>query len=270
MSTNRTNGYDLTHYTAELYDRQITATDDVELLRKLIGDRGPLRILEPFCGTGRVLIPLARDGHTLVGLDQAVSMLALARSKVQELPSEAQERISLREVDVTGGPWPTGFDLVILGGNCFYELATPEEQERIVAYAARSLRPGGHVYVDNDHMEGELAESWREPGTRPGGLFGACADGTQVESRMETLGYDAPRRLVKFRRSIRIIAPAGEVTEHEYLQQKHPVSTGEVRGWLKQHGFTVEALYGDREGTPYTADSPRAIFWARKAPAAGT
>ena len=87
---------------------------------------------------------------------------------------------------------------------------------------------------------------------------------------METLWYDAPRRLVKFRRSIRVIAPNGEVTEHEYLQQKHPVSTGEVRDWLERHGFSVEALYGTREGTPYTADSPRAIFWAQKATPAGT
>jgi SAM-dependent methyltransferase len=270
MSTNCTNGYDLTRYTAELYDRQITATDDVELLRTLIGDRGPLRILEPFCGTGRILIPLARAGHTLVGLDQAASMVARARSKVQELDLEIGGRISLRELDVTEEPWPTGFDLVILGGNCFYELATPEEQERMVAHAARSLRPGGYVYVDNDHMEGELAESWREPGARPCGLYGECTDGIQVESQIETIWYDAPRRLVKFRRSIRVIAPDGEVTEHEYLQQKHPVSTGEVRGWLEQHGFSVEALYGDREGTPYTPDSPQAIFWARKLSPAGT
>jgi hypothetical protein len=52
--------------------------------------------------------------------------------------------------------------------------------------------------------------------------------------------------------------------EETYEQQKHPVSTIEVRTWLEGHGFAIERLYGDRAGNPYGDDSPRAIFWARK------
>ena len=42
------------------------------------------------------------------------------------------------------------------------------------------------------------------------------------------------------------------------------MSKGEVQGWLEKHGFEVEAIYGDRDGSPYTESSGRAIFWARK------
>ena len=59
MSHNKTNMYDIEPHIAEIYDQVEIYHDDVELIRKLIGGRGPLRILEPFCGTGRILIPLA-------------------------------------------------------------------------------------------------------------------------------------------------------------------------------------------------------------------
>jgi hypothetical protein len=51
-----------------------------------------------------------------------------------------------------------------------------------------------------------------------------------------------------------------------YLVQKYPPSTGEMRGWLEKHGFVIEALWGDRQRTPYTDASGRAVFWARKNP----
>ena len=113
-------------------------------------------------------------------------------------------------------------------------------------------------------MEGDLDESWREPGVSQRGLNGTCADGTRVESTAETIWYDAPRRLIKFRRRTRVTLPGGRVVEQECVQQKHPPSTGEVRGWLEAHGFEVEHLYGDRAGNPYAESSKRAIFWARK------
>lgn len=256
--------YDVEPHVAEIYDQIETYTADVELIQRLIGGRGPWRILELFCGTGRILIPLASDGHELVGLDGAQGMLDRARAKVANLPNTVQRRIILSKADVTVAEWPRGFDLVVLGGNCFYELATPQEQEGCIASAAASLKSGGYVYVDNNHMEGDLDESWREPGVSQRGLNGTCADGTRVESTSETIWYDAPRRLVKFRCCMRVTLPDGSVVEREHMQQKHPPSTGEVRGWLKAHGFEVEYLYGDRAGNPHTESSKRAIFWARK------
>jgi SAM-dependent methyltransferase len=264
MSFNRAAIYDVEPHIAEIYDQGETYTDDVELIRNLIGGREHLRVLEPFCGTGRILIPLALDGHELVGLDQAKGMLARTRTKIARLPPEAQARITLAEADVISEAWPRGFDLVILGGNCFYELATPQEQETCIASAAASLNPGGYVFVDNDHMEGGLDESWQKPGVRQGFPTGTCADGTQIESTTETVWYDVPRRLAKFRRRTKVTLPDGSIVKQEYVQQKHPVSAVEVQTWLETHGFTIERTFGDRAGSLYIETSERAIFWARK------
>lgn len=257
--------YDLDAHVAELYDQLVTDTEDIALIRRLIGTRKGLRILEPFCGTGRVLIPLALDGHTVVGLDRAQGMLSRAKAKARALAPEVQERITLLQRDVLREAWPAGFDLVILGGNCLYELATPEEQAQVIASAANALRPGGHLLVDNDHMEGTLDHSWYDPPVREG-VFpsGECADGTCLRSRWEVIWYDPPRRLIRFLRHTRIAFPDGRTAEVQYVQQKHPVSADEVASWLTARGLEIEHMWGNYDRSPYTDSAPRAIFWAKK------
>jgi len=262
MSCNQTNTYDYDSHIAEVYDQHETQTQDVELIRRLVQGLGKLRILEPFCGTGRILIPLAQDGHELVGLDQARPMLDRCRKKMAELPADVRRRITLIEADVTAGRWPESFDLVVMGNNCFYELATPEEQKGCIASASRALKPGGYLYLDNNHMEGDLDESWRGSGIHE--HTGTCEDGTRFEGTQETIWYDAPRRLWRCRRTVTITSPDGTVAKKEWIQQKHPVSVVEQREWLDAHGFAIEQLYGDRDGNPYTEASGHAIFWARK------
>jgi SAM-dependent methyltransferase len=256
--------YDVDPHVAEIYDQQETYTDDIALLRRLIGSRRALTILEPFCGTGRLLVPLLRDGHTVVGLDQSSAMLDRARARMGRMSPQARQRALLVRADVTTDAWPVGFDVVVLGANCLYELATPEEQEHCISAAWHSLVPGGHVYVDNDHMEGDLDVAWRQTGSGTSFPTGTCEDGAVVGSTSETIWFDAPARLVRFRRSTTVTLPDGRRATHEYEQQKHPVSEGEVRGWLTARGFRVDWAFGDRDGQPYTPESPRAIFWAKR------
>ncbi|HET9915028.1 MAG TPA: class I SAM-dependent methyltransferase [Anaerolineales bacterium] len=261
MDHNTINAYDADLHMAEIYDQYETKLDDVGFIRSLIINLGPLKILEPFCGTGRILIPLALDSYEVVGMDRSVGMLNRARQKIQGLPLEAQERIDLVQMEVLCDEWPRGFDLVILGSNCFYELATPGEQKTCIAQAFRSLNPGGCLFVDNDHMEDELAASWRQIGAVEPSLSGKCTDGTIVESTRETIWFDAPQRLVRFRRCTKVTLPDGNVVEQEYVQQKHPVSKDEVQGWLEKYGFRIEGVYGNYDGARYADTSPRAIFW---------
>lgn len=263
---NHINAYDTDLHVAEIYDQCEPEVDDVDFIRRLIGNLGPLKILEPFCGTGRILIPLASDGHSVHGMDQSGGMLDRARQKIQELSPESQKRITLTQADVLCNreEWPSGFDLVILGCNCFYELATPGEQENCIVQAFQSLNPGGYLFLDNAHMEGELVASWQNIGSVEPSLGGKCSDGTLVESTRETIWFDAPRRLTRFRRRTKVVFPNGDTLEQEYIQQKHPVSRAELANWLRKQGFIVEGLYGNYGAVPYSDRAPRAIFWARK------
>jgi len=264
-ATNRAESYDaIDRYIAEIYDQTETQQDDVALIRLLVGARAT-RILEPFCGHGRILIPLAELGYEITGMDLSDQLLQSLNGRLRELPERVQKRASFRKADVIADRWPTGFDVVILGANCFYELATEEEQEHCIEAAAAALMPGGHLYLDNNHMEGWLDPSWHEPGVSEG-VFptGVCSDGTRVSGTSETVWHDSARRLVRFRRTATVQTPDGRAYTKEWTQQKHPPSTEEMRGWLTKHGFIIEDIWGDRRRAPYTDDSSRAIFWAAK------
>jgi len=126
---------------------------------RVLKEKGLLHILEPFCGTGRIFIPLALDGHTVVGFDNNQGMLDRAKAKIASLNSTL--RFTLSKMNALTSCWPLDFDLVLLGGNFLYELATPEEQKLCLSKAYHSLKPGGYTYIDSDHMEGGLADSWK-------------------------------------------------------------------------------------------------------------
>jgi SAM-dependent methyltransferase len=250
-------------YWAQVYDKLETQRDDVALLRELIGEAGRLRILEPFCGNGRIFIPLAEDGHEILGMDRSEAMLDAGRAKLRRLPEEVRARVSLRRADVTAEEWPGGFDVVILGANCFYELAAAEEQEGCIRSARAALKPGGWLFLDNNHMEGDLDAGWCRLGETEVRPERACPDGATLVETVTTVWVDRPRRLWRARRTTEVRTPGGEVLRKEWVQQKHPPSTAEMRGWLERHGFTVLQLWGDRKKSAYTDRSGRAIFWAR-------
>jgi SAM-dependent methyltransferase len=264
-AVNRAEVYSISRYITEIYDQTETQRDDLVLIKSLIG-RKSAWILEPFCGHGRLLIPLAMAGHKVVGMDLSQVFLRCLQERIEALPLEVRRRVVFKWADVIKEEWPSGFNVVILGANCLYELATPEEQEHCIRSAARALVPGGYLYLDNGHMEGDLDPSWCKSGVQEN-VFptGICADGTRVRGTSEVIWYDRALRLVRFRRTVTVQTPHGRVSRQEWVQQKHPPSTEEMKRWLGAHGFVIKGLWGNRDGEPYTDSSPRAVFWARKA-----
>ena len=198
---------------------------------------------------------LEKEGHEVVGMDRSLVLLGRLREKLVRLPEETQQRAALLERDVLAAAWPTGSDFVFMGGNCLYELGSPDEQEQCIASAAAALVPGGHIYLDNDHMEGKLAETWRKPG-RHGHLEPfTCEDGTVLRFESETIWYDAPARLHRSRRYTTVTRPDRSSHTVEFVVQKHPPSLAEMRAWLSAHELSIVSA----DETP-----ERATYWARK------
>ena len=70
------------HWDAFIYNEQETETCDVNFLRSVIGSK-PKKILEIACGSGRILAPLANDGHYVTGLDCNEDMLSYIQPKIK-------------------------------------------------------------------------------------------------------------------------------------------------------------------------------------------
>ena len=245
---------------AELYDRSEAYDDDVQLIRSLIGDAGPLTILEPFCGTGRIIIPLILDGHRVTGIDLFPAMVDRARSKLAAHGPDASNRANLRVVDVLDTEWGTRYDVVVMGGNAFYELPSAEAQDRCVARSRYALRPGGHVYIDNNDYKGDWDAG---PFGHERVIFeGIGADGTYLRATLTSLSFEDG--ILHMKRRMVVRTPDGQEHVDEYLARKHPCAAAEVRTSLLRHGFTIENEFGHRDGSAYTPESGRAIFWATR------
>ncbi|MFE2358937.1 bifunctional 2-polyprenyl-6-hydroxyphenol methylase/3-demethylubiquinol 3-O-methyltransferase UbiG [Streptomyces parvulus] len=135
---------------AELADSGQDVHGEARLCATLV-PRGA-RVLDAGCGTGRVLIELARLGYDGVGVDSDASMLAVAR---RAAPKLTWLEADLSEFDPAAAGIAPGFDLVVAAGNVFPLLA-PGTEAGVAAALARTLKPGGLLVagfgLDREHL----------------------------------------------------------------------------------------------------------------------
>jgi SAM-dependent methyltransferase len=154
------------HYAdAALYDYEYRRRRaDVTFYREIARRRGADQILELGAGSGRVTVPLARDGHHVVALDQSEAMLGRLRDRVAHLPPAAARRITpvigdLRTFTVSGR-----FPLVIAAFNVIEHLYTRGEITACLQRIAAHLAPGGAFVFDVQVPD--LAWLLRDPNKR--------------------------------------------------------------------------------------------------------
>ena len=156
------------HYEdAALYDyeyrrRRADVTFYRELARRRLG--GPGHILELGCGSGRVTVPLARDGHQVVAVDRSRSMLDRLEARVAALPAAAAARITPALADLRSFEVPGEFPLVVAAFNVLEHLYTRGEVDACLRRVAAHLAPGGAFVFDVQLPD--LAWLLRDPGKR--------------------------------------------------------------------------------------------------------
>jgi SAM-dependent methyltransferase len=154
------------HYVdAALYDYEYRRRRaDVSFYRELARRRGADRILELGAGSGRVTVPLARDGRYIVAVDRSPAMLDRLRDRVARLPAAAASRIEpvagdLRTFSV-GGKFP----LAIAAFNVLEHLYTRGEFMACLERIAAHLTPDGAFAFDVQLPD--LAWLTRDPSRR--------------------------------------------------------------------------------------------------------
>jgi SAM-dependent methyltransferase len=142
------------HYEdAALYDfeyrrRRRDVTFYREIARRYAG-AGAISVLELGCGSGRVLAPLARDGHHVVGVDLAATMLARASARLAKLSPRARARAQVVRGDVRALPFAAGITpLAICPFNGFQHMYTRTDALACLAEVRRVLTPGGAFVFD--------------------------------------------------------------------------------------------------------------------------
>lgn len=236
-------------------------TDDLDAIKHLAKECGN-PILELGCGTGRVLLPLAAAGRTVTGIDISPALLAVTRRKMEGSKSAA--RITLVEADLRTFDLPNkNFSFAFCTSNTLMHLNTQAEQLAVLRNAHRHLRTGGLLFIDLFNPDighlleingvQELADQWADQAT-----------GVQVY-KWSVRTVDVAEQLQDTLFIYEEIFPDGQVRRTPCPFTLRFLWRSEAELLLQMAGFTVEAIWGDFDGTPYGNFSDHLILLATKA-----
>ncbi len=222
---------------------------DVAFWRVLAAREGE-PVLELGCGTGRVLLPMARTGLPVTGIDRSAPMLQYARRRARRLPAAA--RPSIVRGDIRALPFPrASFGFVVAPYGMLQSLIRDRDLTSTLAEAARVLRRGGLLGVD---LVPDLA-SWEEY-AKTTRLKGRLRRGS-VLTLIESVRQDRRRGLTVFDETF--VEKRGVATRRRQFSltfRTRPIR--EIARRLTAAGFRVEATLGDYQGGPW---DPRAQVW---------
>ena len=131
---------------AEIYDAVYADRDDRAFWAAMAPADGA--ILELACGTGRVLLPLARAGHEIVGLDLSAQMVERCRAHLADEPAAVRERVRLVQADMTSFELGRRFALVTSPFRGFQHVTSVERQLACLGRCHAHLASHGRLVLD--------------------------------------------------------------------------------------------------------------------------
>jgi len=225
----------------------------IELFRDIEGS-----ILELGCGTGRLLIPLARENHKVTGLDISQKMLDIARKKISAEPLEIVERISIVKGDMRNFELETLFGGVLIAFNSFMHLLTIEDQDRCLEGVYKHLLHRGRFIISVANMSPEVLESHKESYYH-NSLFWIDKWKSYLQ-KYETRLIDPVHQIIKLNVFYDLIDRYGRITRYVREMLLRYFTRYEMERMFIMHRFKIEALYGDYDFSSFREDSPYMIW----------
>ncbi len=213
-------------------------------------DRGPGRVLDLACGTGRLLIPLIRDGHRVLGLDRSAAMLARAQARLARTGPVHRARGSLLRGDLRALPLRGGFHLAICAFHSVAHLIDDADLDAFFGGVFRALLPGGWLafdllppdphWVNRDPERRWGRTTFRHPATRQHFVY------------TNNHRHDPARRSLHIRLFYQPLDEAGRPAGDEIVRRlcHRLLSPEEVAQRLTRAGLEPLARWGGFDGRP--------------------
>lgn len=235
-------------YYDSVYGAVSSVGPDAAFYKNLASESGG-PVLELGCGTGRVLLPIARQGIPCYGVDKSPGMLDQFRRK-SGAETVTLVRAEMESFDLGGRKFP----LIYSAFRAFQHLETVQDQLACLRAVRAHLEPGGlfafdvfaprlEVMAVDEAPEG-LDVSFKHEG-RPMKRYGKVTRDRARQLILVTMRYegDGPDTIVTF--SMRWFWRY----ELEHL--------------LHRAGFSEVAIFGDFDRRPISRDSPAFVVLAR-------
>jgi SAM-dependent methyltransferase len=248
---------------AEIYDVWVGRATVAErnlpfYVEEYLGTEGP--VAELGVGTGRIAIEAAKQGRAVVGVDSSVEMLARCRERAEA--AGVSSRLPLLQADMRDFTLPEPAALVTIPFHSIGHLVTPEAKRAALRRIHAQLRPGGRLIFDHFVFDPEAARRNQAPVLQAEYVDDATGRETLLWSYAR---YDHAAQTLRLITWTEELDETGVVVRRKYRRLSLSwLGPDQTRALLAETGFTVEALYGDFNRCPFTPDSPRQVWIARR------
>ncbi len=210
----------------------------VALLQRKLEGRKVERVLDLACGAGRHSRVLNKHWWT-TGLDLSQALLSVAR---REEPAAPYVRCDMRVLPFRSG----SFSLVVNLFTSFGYFSEDSDHRRVIGEIAAVTAPNGMFvldYLNADHVVAHLKPTDEK-----------VVNGIAVDIER---AISADGRFVEKRITLR-------EKKKTFVERVRLFTRADLESLIVSAGFAVQEVVGDYQGSPWTADSERAMFFSVK------
>jgi len=222
------------------------------------------QILELGCGTGRVLIPIAREGFNITGVDVSRRMLSVCRRKLVFECADTRSKVrGLINQDMSRFSLGLKFDLVIVPFFTFNYLLSRTDQFACLFSIKKHLTPDGKLILDLPvpqlrylYEDKYLKEFGDEP------IF-EMPDGRKGWRKYRIKSRNLGKQIVRVQTIYYFVQPDGRQQRlvNEFLVRY--LFASDVEDLLARCGFAIRAMYGGHAKESYSPSSEEMVIIAQ-------
>ncbi len=217
-------------------------------------------VLDVGCGTGRIAIPIAKQGSNVIGLDFSRKILQIARSKAEN--EGVADRLRFVRGDMKSFSFQERFDLIILPYRTFLFLITVKEQKKTLQNIHEHLTNEGsfvfNVFMPNVRLIANYKPRWR--------LYRETFNEKTNEGLKiyETRQYNTIDQIIEQKmRAIKYRGIKKSEEKHLTLRFRY-FHRFELLHLLEKCNFEVQNVFGDFKGNELKKKSKEMIWIVRR------
>lgn len=231
----------------EIYDAECLWSEHDDYFLALVNETSGARVLDLGCGTGRLALGLAAEGHRVTGVEPSSASLAAARAKPHA------GRVTWVQGTARSGP-DAAFDIAVMTSHVAQVFIADSEWASVLTDVRRALVHGGRLAFDARDPRARAWERWTPAHSRREVNLGSAGI-VEIWTEVTSVGDETVRFTHHYR-----FGSGDELRSDSTLRFR---SEERLRESLTDVGFTIENIYGGWKRQPIGSDDGELLVVAR-------